>query len=135
MTLENDYPCRVVGIESIRMRMFDGMVRTLTNVKHVSDSKKNLMSLGYLERSSYSLSSCARSGVLNISNGAMVVMRGRSIENNFYRMEGYMVTEESDAAAAVQDQQRTHRLWNYCLGHMTRPALGTRAPGRTRRVR
>ena len=85
------------------MRMFDGMVRTLINVKHIQDLKKNLVPLGYLERSDCSFSSHARSGVLNISNGDMVVMRGRRLENNFYKMEGSMMTEKSDTAAAAQD--------------------------------
>ena len=61
--LGDDHPCRVAGIESIRVKMFDGMVQRLTNMKHVLDLKKNLVSLGYLERSSYSFSSHARSGV------------------------------------------------------------------------
>ena len=55
--------------------------------------------------------------MLNILNRAMVVMRGRRMENNLYRMEESVVTGESDAAAA-QDQQETHRLWHYRLGHM-----------------
>ena len=101
VTLRDDHPCKVAGIESIRMRMFDGMVQTLTNMKHVLELKKNLMSLGYLEQSSFSFSSRVRSGVLNISNGTMVVMRGRRMENILYRLEGSVVTEESDAAAAV----------------------------------
>ena len=43
MTLEDDLSCRVTGIGSIQMRMFDGMVQTLTNMKHVPDLKKNFM--------------------------------------------------------------------------------------------
>ena len=70
-----------------------------------------------LDRSGYSFSSRARSGVLNISNGSMIVMRGRRMESNLYRMEGSVVTEEFDAAA-MQDQQETHRLWHYHLSHM-----------------
>ena len=98
--------------------MFDGMVQTLTNVKHIPDLKKNLVSLDYLERSSYSFSSRVKSGVLNISNGAMIVMRGRRIENNLYKIEGSVVTRESDAAVAAQDQQGAHQLWHYRLGYM-----------------
>ena len=84
--------------------MFDGIVRTLTNVKHILDLKKNLISLGYLERIGCSFSSYARSGVLNISKGAMVVMRGRRLENNLYRLEGSVMTGDSDTATMVQDQ-------------------------------
>ena len=100
------------------MRMFDGLVRTLINVKHVPDLKKNLVSLSYFEQSDYSFSSRVRSGGLNISNGAIIVMRCRRMENNLYRMEGSVVTGESDVVAAAQDQQGTHFLWYYRLGHM-----------------
>ena len=40
--------CKIVGIGNIRMRMFDGQVRTLTNVRHVPDLR-SLLSLGLLE--------------------------------------------------------------------------------------
>ena len=82
MTLGDNHPYKVAGIGTVRVRMFDGIVRILTNVKHIPELEKNLVSLGYLERSGYSFSSRARSGVLNISNGAMVVMRGRRLDNN-----------------------------------------------------
>jgi len=36
----NDAMYKTVGIGNIRMRMFDGHVRTLTNVRHVTDLKK-----------------------------------------------------------------------------------------------
>ena len=108
---------QVASIGSIRMRMFDGMVQTLTNVKHILELK-NLVSLDYLERRRFSFSGRARNGVLNISNRAMVVMRGRRMENNLYKLKESVVTGESDTAAAAQDQQGAHRLWHYRLGHM-----------------
>jgi len=45
----NDTVCKTIGIDNIRMRMFDGHVRTLTNIRYISDLKKNLLSLGALE--------------------------------------------------------------------------------------
>ena len=101
VTLGDDHPYKIASIRSIRVRMFDEMVQTLTNVKYIPELKKNLVSLGYLERSGFSFSSRARSGVLNISNGAMVVMRGRRMENNLYRLERSMMIGESDTAAAA----------------------------------
>ena len=83
--------------------MFDGIVRTMTNVKHVPKLKKNLVSLGYLEHSGFNFSSRARSRVLNISNGAMVVMRGRRMDNNLYGVMGSVVMEESGIAVATHD--------------------------------
>nr|XP_019703355.1 uncharacterized protein LOC109505324 [Elaeis guineensis] len=48
----------------------------------------------------------------------MVVMRGRRLDNNLYRMEGSVVTKEFDAATAAQDKQGAYRMWHYRLGHM-----------------
>ena len=45
----NNNSCRTVGIGSVRIKMFDGIVRTLKDVRHVPDLRKNLISLGVLE--------------------------------------------------------------------------------------
>jgi len=47
--MENDAVCKIVGIGNIRMKVFDEQVRTLTNVRHVLDLKKNLLLLGALK--------------------------------------------------------------------------------------
>ena len=44
----NDASCKVVGIRNIKIKMFDGVVRTLCDVRHVPDLRKNLISLGTL---------------------------------------------------------------------------------------
>ena len=44
----NNTSCKVVGIRNIRIKMFDGVVRTLCDVRHVPDLRKNLISLGTL---------------------------------------------------------------------------------------
>ena len=48
MTLRYDHPRKMIGVSFVKVRMSDGVVRTLTHMKHVSDMKKNLVSLGYL---------------------------------------------------------------------------------------
>jgi len=47
--MRNDAACSTVGIGSINRKMFDGHMRTLKDVRHVSDLRKNLVSLGVLE--------------------------------------------------------------------------------------
>lgn len=115
VSLGDDHRCKVAGIRTIKVRMFVGMVQLLINVKH-GPVLKNLVSLGYLEWNGYNFSSHSRSGVLNITKGAMVMVRGR-LENNLYRMEGSVVSEGSKAAAA-QEQQDAYYLWHFRLDHM-----------------
>ena len=118
VTLGDDYSCRIARIDTIQVWIFDEIVRTLTNVKHVPEFKKNLVSLDYLERIRCSFNSHARSGVLNIFKRAMVVMRGRRLENNLCRLKGSVVIGDSDMAIMAQDQQDLHHLWHYYLGHV-----------------
>lgn len=44
--MDNDAPCKSVNIGSIEIRMHDGVVRILTYVCHVSELKRNLVSVG-----------------------------------------------------------------------------------------
>ena len=64
--IENNASCTTVGIGSIRVKMFDGVVKTLTRVRHVPELKKNLISLGVLDSSGYK--SC-QGGVHKLSKG------------------------------------------------------------------
>ena len=70
----NDASCKVVGIGNIIINMFDGVVRTLCDVRHVLDLRKNLISLRTLDCSGFSYKST--SGVMKVSNSAMIVMKG-----------------------------------------------------------
>ena len=44
-----DHVCKVAGVGTVRIKMHDGVIRTLTGVKHIPDLTKNLISLGALE--------------------------------------------------------------------------------------
>jgi hypothetical protein len=49
----NGIPCKTIGACSIRIKMFDGIVRELTDVRYVSELKSNLISLGVLDSCGY----------------------------------------------------------------------------------
>ena len=51
----NDQPCHTMGIRTIRLKMFDGMVSELKEVRYVRALKKNLISMGALEAKGYRL--------------------------------------------------------------------------------
>ena len=61
--------------------MYNGVVRTLTNITYVSNLKKNLVSLGILDSqvNKYFI----ESGVLRVSEGAHVVVN-KNFRNGFY---------------------------------------------------
>ena len=51
--LGNNLSFKVLGVGTVRIKMFDGVVRTLTNVRHVPDLKTSLISLGTLDSQGY----------------------------------------------------------------------------------
>jgi hypothetical protein len=51
--MENNVAYKIVGIGTIGIRMHHGIVRTLTNVRHIPNLKKNLISLDTLDSLGY----------------------------------------------------------------------------------
>jgi hypothetical protein len=70
----NDATCTIIGMRAIKIKMSDGVVRTLKEVRHIPDMKKNLILLGTLDSKGYSYKS--ENDIMKVSKGAMVVMTG-----------------------------------------------------------
>jgi len=81
-------PCKIIGIGSIKIRMHDGIVRILSNVRHVPNLKRNLISLGTLDSNGYKFP--AEGGVLRVSKGSLVVMKGKKVDT-LYILQGSTV--------------------------------------------
>ena len=47
--MDNDHPCNVEGIGTVRIKMDDGIVRELKEVRYVPQLKRNFISVGALE--------------------------------------------------------------------------------------
>ncbi len=109
----NDASCKVVGIGNIKIRMFDGVVRTLCDVRHIPDLKKNLISLGALDSNGFSFKS--EGGAMKVLKGVMVVMKGQKVSGNIYRLLGSTVV---GGVAAVESDYDSTVLWHMRLGHM-----------------
>ena len=114
----NNVACKTVGIGTIKIKMYDGIVRTLAEVWHIPDLKKNLISLGSPDSNGSKVS--AEGGVIKVVKGALVLTRGNRV-GNLYISSGNTITS---GVAVVKDQQilvlvlrkkkreREERLWN-----------------------
>jgi len=70
----NDTMCKTVSIDNIRMKMFDGQVRILTNVRYVLNLKKNLLLLEALEARGYKFSGADEA--IKVTKGSMTILKG-----------------------------------------------------------
>ncbi|KAK2986619.1 hypothetical protein RJ640_004375 [Escallonia rubra] len=117
----NNVACKVVGIGLIQIRMHDGIVRTLTDVRHVPELRKNMISLGTLDSSCCSYR--AVGGVMRIMKGALVVMKGLK-QNSFYLLQGSTVTGAATTASSSDIDSDTTKLWHMRLEHMSERGMG-----------
>ena len=92
----NNVTCKTVGIGSIRIKMYDGIVRTLTDVRHVPELRKNLISMGVLDDVGYKFA--VQGGVMKISKGILVVMKANRV-GNLYKLEGRTKIDQAMVAS------------------------------------
>ena len=83
--LGNNKSCKVIGIGSLRIKMHNGIERVLEDVRHVLELKKNLISLGILDKKGHGYK-CGR-GSLEIYKGKNLIMR-RVRKNGLYSLVG-----------------------------------------------
>ena len=69
----DDHPCNIEEIDTVPIKMEDGIVRELKEVRYVPQLKRNLISIGALEALGLVIS--VRDGVLKIIKGSMVMMK------------------------------------------------------------
>ena len=83
--LADDKVCGVVGIGQVKFRMYDGTIRTLTDVRHIPVMNKNLISLGMLHRNGFRFKS-DDGEVLKVFKGSMMVMKGQMTAGSWKRI-------------------------------------------------
>ena len=109
----NDASCRVVGMGNIRVKMFDGVIRTLCDVRHVLDLRNNMISLGTLDGNGFNYQSTTI--VMKVSKGVLIVMKGQKLVGNIYKLMG---TKIVSGAATVELELDGITLWHMRLEHI-----------------
>ncbi|GFS37024.1 hypothetical protein Acr_00g0049300 [Actinidia rufa] len=87
--MANNTASRVVGRGSVRFCMVDERSVTLTEVRHVPNLRKNLISIGMLDAKGYSFD--ASGGILRVSKGNKEMLWGKKT-GGLYRLEGNVQT-------------------------------------------
>ena len=116
----NNMFCKTIGIESIKIRMHNGIVRTLSNIRYVPDLKKNMISLGTLDSNNYKFS--AKGEVLRVIKGSLIVMKGKKV-NTFYILQGSTLIGVVVVSISEDPNLDTTHLRHMRLEHMSEREL------------
>ncbi|KAE8688664.1 arginine/serine-rich protein 45-like [Hibiscus syriacus] len=112
----NDHALEIVGVRTIKLKMYDGTIKVVRNVK---DLKKNLLSYGLLDNNASKIET--RKGIMKVFRGALVVLKCEKIATNLYMLKGEtLLVVEASVASCSSDSAM---LWHQKLGHMSEQGM------------
>ncbi|WVZ25126.1 hypothetical protein V8G54_003670 [Vigna mungo] len=115
--LGNNKACRVQGVGSVRLKMFDNREMVLQAVRYVPELKRNLISISSFDLGGYTTK--VEDGVMKVCSGDSVVAKGRR-RNDLYILEGSTVIGHVSVASGTEN---TARLWHLRMGHISEKGL------------
>ncbi|KAG6738050.1 hypothetical protein POTOM_059589 [Populus tomentosa] len=117
----DNHALEISGIGTIKLKMYDGLIRTISGVRHVKDLKKNLLSVGQFD--SLGCKIRTHNGIMKIVKGALVVLKARkTVANMFVLMGETHQGAEASIASASPAEEKT-MMWHQKLGHMSEKGL------------
>ena len=108
----DDHPCNIEGMGTVRIKMDDGILRELKEVRYVPQLKRNLISVGALKALGMVIS--VRDGILKMIKGSMVMMKGVRWDNLYY-LKGSTVTGQVETSSSSDDG--CTKVWQVKVGH------------------
>lgn len=84
----NDVLCRVASIRTMRVRVHDGVARTLFDVCHVAEVTKNLISLCILDSKGYRC--VIENDKFNVAKGTVAAIVGKQV-GTLYELIGITI--------------------------------------------
>ncbi|KAH0656305.1 hypothetical protein KY285_031187 [Solanum tuberosum] len=118
----NNATCKIVGIGSIRVRCHDGIVRTITEVRHVLDLKKNLISLGTLDKQGYKYMS--EGGTMKVTKRSLVMLKAK-LEDGLYTLAGNTFIGSVNESIVQLSNDDKAKLWHMRLGKQKKVSFNT----------
>ena len=106
-----------MGIGSVQIRMHDGMICTLTNVRHIPTMTRNLISHSTLDVEGYKHTGSRR--VMKVSKGSLIHMVDDMNSANLYVLRGSTLHGSVAAATVTDNEPSKTNLWHMRLGHMS----------------
>ncbi|GJZ85112.1 retrotransposon protein, putative, ty1-copia subclass [Tanacetum coccineum] len=117
--LGDNRECKIRGIGKVRVQLRDGSSFVLNNVRYIPELKRNLISLGTLEKEGYTVK--MQSGKIKVINGSRVILSGIRRDNCVYSLDGHAMAGELNAS--VEEKDSLAQVWHKRLGHISEAGL------------
>ncbi|GKC46811.1 retrovirus-related pol polyprotein from transposon TNT 1-94 [Tanacetum coccineum] len=117
--LGDNRECKTRGIGKVRIQLKDGSSFLLHNVRYIPELKRNLISLGTLEKEGYTVK--MHSSKVKVINGSRVILSGIRRDNCIYSLDGHTMAGELNAS--VEEKDSLAQVWHKRLGHISEGGL------------
>nr|GEZ73733.1 retrotransposon protein, putative, Ty1-copia subclass [Tanacetum cinerariifolium] len=117
--LGDNRECKIRGIAKVRLQLKDGSSFVLHNVRYIPELKRNMISLGTLEKEGYTVK--LQSGKIKVINGSRIVLSRTRRDNCVYYLDGHAVAGEINAS--VEEKDSLAKVWHKRLGHISEAGL------------
>ncbi|GJS90427.1 retrovirus-related pol polyprotein from transposon TNT 1-94 [Tanacetum coccineum] len=117
--LGDNRACSIMGTGKVRVQMKDDSSFVLENVRYIPELKRNLISLGTLDREGYTVK--LQNGRVKVIKGSLMVLSGTMKENCVYSLDGW--AESGKASVGIQEKESLAQVWHKCLGHISEAGL------------
>ncbi|GJR32463.1 retrotransposon protein, putative, ty1-copia subclass [Tanacetum coccineum] len=117
--LGDNRECKIRGIGKVRVQLKDGSSFVLHNIRYIPELKKNLISLGTLEKEGDTVK--FQSGKVKVINGSSVILSGIRRDNCVYSLDGHAMSGELNAS--VEEKNSLMQVWHKRLGHISEAGL------------
>ena len=113
----DDHALEMASIGTIKLKMHDGTIRTIHEVRHVKGLKKNLLSLGQLDNSG--CKTHIQDGIMQIVKGALVMIKVEKIAANLYMLKGETQQKGEASTMMASSAEESTMMWHRKLSHMS----------------
>lgn len=118
MLLRDNQPYKILGRGIIGIKMFDGCVRLLDNVKYNPRLKRNLVYIGTLDFMGYVMKI---NGIIKVIKDIMNLMNGTISATGLYILKGHTIYNVDTIADTKMAS--SSKLWHQRLGHINAKGL------------
>ncbi|GJR39598.1 retrovirus-related pol polyprotein from transposon TNT 1-94 [Tanacetum coccineum] len=106
--LDDNRAYAIMGTRKVRVQMKDGSSFVLENVHYIPELKRNLISLGTMDREGYTMK--LHNGRVKVIKGSLMVLSGTMKENCMYHLDGY--AESGEASVSIQEKESLVQEFN-----------------------
>ena len=113
----NNQALKIIGIRTMKLKLYDCTIWTIQEVKHVEDLK-NLLSIGKPYDLCYKIK--VENKIMKVIQGVFICIKGEKIASNLYMLKRETLQEKEASIATSSPNERCAMTWHKTLGHMSK---------------